>query len=273
MSGTDGRYSAPIPDSVGIQFDKGEWTDLTISALRQLWDLEYSSIRIGQYLGFTKNAIVGKVHRLELTPRVSPIIRDPSLTLSARIRRIEGATLPPLPSEPDRSWITEERKEILCNLWPSPTPTSRIIELLARAFGPALPTPHTISTYCNTQLHLRRPHRTTPAPPDPNAAPPAPRPKTQPRAIVTGGHGQQRRGQIWAALAHRAVTPYTPPVVPKYGRVIECRWPIGEPGKTGFRSCDVPSAPGRPYCEAHVKIAYVRVRDRREDVAQVGDLA
>lgn len=57
--------------------------------------------------------------------------------------------------------------------------------------------------------------------------------------------------------------PASAPSTPCYGRVIECCWPLGE--KPPFRSCDAPSDPGRPYCEDHAKIAYVRVRDRRED--------
>lgn len=46
-----------------------------------------------------------------------------------------------------------------------------------------------------------------------------------------------------------------------------CCWPIGEPGKPGFRMCDDRSEPGRSYCPEHAAIAYVRVRDRREDAA------
>lgn len=47
-----------------------------------------------------------------------------------------------------------------------------------------------------------------------------------------------------------------PPMPPKYGRVINCLWPIGHPGTKDYRSCDTPSEAGRPYCEAHVKVAY-----------------
>ena len=37
---------------------------------------------------------------------------------------------------------------------------------------------------------------------------------------------------------------------------------------TGQRDfCDDPSEPGKPYCSDHVKLAYVRVRDRRDDAA------
>jgi GcrA cell cycle regulator len=53
---------------------------------------------------------------------------------------------------------------------------------------------------------------------------------------------------------------------PKYGRVIECCWPLGEPGKAGFRFCCEPSEAGRPYCAEHCRIGYQKVRDRRDDM-------
>ena len=52
-----------------------------------------------------------------------------------------------------------------------------------------------------------------------------------------------------------------------YGRVVTCCWPIGEPGTRSFRFCDAKSVPGKPYCSDHAQLAYVRLRDRREDAA------
>lgn len=43
-----------------------------------------------------------------------------------------------------------------------------------------------------------------------------------------------------------------------------CCWPIGMPGTRGFRYCDEPSRPGKPYCDEHYRIAYVRRADLRE---------
>lgn len=48
------------------------------------------------------------------------------------------------------------------------------------------------------------------------------------------------------------------------GRVMECQWPIGEPGLPGFRFCCDASEPGRSYCGDHCKIAYINVRILRE---------
>jgi GcrA cell cycle regulator len=51
----------------------GEWTDATITRLRQLWAEGHSTAEIGRRLGVSKNAVVGKAHRLDLPARKSPI--------------------------------------------------------------------------------------------------------------------------------------------------------------------------------------------------------
>ena len=62
----------------------------------------------------------------------------------------------------------------------------------------------------------------------------------------------------------RAVT-VAPPVI--YKRVIECLFPLGEPGAPGYRSCGEKSQPGRPYCEDHCKAAFIKIHraPREED--------
>jgi GcrA cell cycle regulator len=42
---------------------------------------------------------------------------------------------------------------------------------------------------------------------------------------------------------------------------------VGEPGKPGFHFCDASAVAGKPYCAAHAQLAYVKIRDRREDAA------
>jgi GcrA cell cycle regulator len=51
------------------------WNDETISRLRALWDEGLSTAEIGRRLGTTKNAVVGKAHRLDLPQRPTPIRR------------------------------------------------------------------------------------------------------------------------------------------------------------------------------------------------------
>ena len=163
-----------------------EWSDEVVARLRALWADGHSTAEIGRRLGVSKNAVVGKAHRLDLPSRPSPIRRDGSGTPRSRTpRRVTGPTLPPLN----------------CTRMPLATPRA--------------------------SLSLDLPSS-------------SPQPQLAPRPLA----------------------------VPMYaGRVVPCSWPLGEPGTKTFRFCDDSSLPGKPYCEAHAAIAYVRVRDRRDEVA------
>jgi GcrA cell cycle regulator len=51
------------------------WNDDNVARLRDLWDQGLPTAQIGKLLGFTKNAVVGKAHRIGLERRPSPIRR------------------------------------------------------------------------------------------------------------------------------------------------------------------------------------------------------
>lgn len=53
------------------------WTHERIQLLTQLWDEGIPSAEIGRRMGLTKNAIIGKVHRIALSPRVIPVKPPP----------------------------------------------------------------------------------------------------------------------------------------------------------------------------------------------------
>jgi GcrA cell cycle regulator len=172
-----------------------EWNNEVIARLRALWDEGLSTADIGRRLGVTKNAVVGKAHRLDLPARPSPIRRGGGGSPRPRApRRISGPTLPPLS----------------CTRAPAPTPASE---------------PRQERPLAVERLEAR------------------------PLAVV------------------RAVPPPSSAAPRPYARVVPCCWPIGEPGTKGFRFCDEGSAPGKPYCAEHAQLAYVRVKDRREDAA------
>ena len=155
-----------------------DWTDDVITRLKTLWAEGHSTAEIGRRIGVSKNAVVGKVHRLLLEARPSPI------------RRGGGG-------EPPKA------------------------ETVRRVSGPTLPTMETAPP-------------PEPPPPAP-VAPPAPVLRTVSR--------------------------------PGSSRLVACCWPIGEPGTRSFRFCDAESLPSKPYCAPHAALAYVKVRDRREDAA------
>lgn len=158
-----------------------KWTGEMVERLRTLWP-DHSGSEIGRKMHISKNAAVGKAHRLFLPPKPSPLPPDS-------------------PTRPNY-----ERK---------PTQPKRTV-------GPTLP----------------------------SLAPPAP-------VVVV------------------PVLPAPPPVVapvPRYlQRIRECCWPIGEPGTPSFRFCEEPAVAGKPYCEEHKLLAYVRVRDSARGCRSVSE--
>ena len=52
---------------------KWDWTEVKVLRLRHLWATGLPTAEIGQRLGVSKNAVLGKAHRLGLAPRPSPL--------------------------------------------------------------------------------------------------------------------------------------------------------------------------------------------------------
>ncbi len=84
-----------------------DWTNDTIARLRALWDEGHATAEIGRRMGISKNAVVGKAHRLRLPARPSPIqTRVAGSERQARPPRLPkpapSSTLQPLPSAAGR---------------------------------------------------------------------------------------------------------------------------------------------------------------------------
>jgi hypothetical protein len=62
------------------------------------------------------------------------------------------------------------------------------------------------------------------------------------------------------------------PPRPRRGPVIECCWPIGDPGKRDFRCCDEPSEPGLSYCAKHHQRSRESSRGHAAPMAGTGAL-
>jgi len=72
------------------------WSADTDAVLRAEWAAGTTTLQIAILLGVTKNAVVGRVNRLRLTPRENPVHRaDP---LRTRLPRPPAATTPPVPA-------------------------------------------------------------------------------------------------------------------------------------------------------------------------------
>ena len=76
-----------------------DWDTDAIARLRVLWAEGHSTAEIGRRMGFTKNAIIGKAHRLALPARPSPIrARGTGRASGPRTVRANQPTLAPLRS-------------------------------------------------------------------------------------------------------------------------------------------------------------------------------
>jgi GcrA cell cycle regulator len=183
-----------------------DWTPEAIEALRGYWAEGHSTAEIGRRMGISKNAVVGKAHRLNLPPRPSPIRRE----------------------------ATAAQAEA-----PRPAPVAAPVAMQAAAPIPAPPPAQPVAASAAPAAAAR------PAPaPAPRAAapvaPPARKPLPVPNAVVRPFPRSSAR---------------------------TCCWPIGEPGTPDFRFCTGDAITGKPYCPEHAAVAYVKVRDRREDAA------
>jgi GcrA cell cycle regulator len=74
-----------------------EWTAETIERLKALWAEGHSTAEIGRRMGISKNAVVGKAHRLNLSARPSPIRREttaPATPRPAAVRAVRPMGAP-----------------------------------------------------------------------------------------------------------------------------------------------------------------------------------
>lgn len=70
------------------------WTTEKIKQLKKLWSKGKSTVEIGRELGISKNAVVGKVHRLELNARPSPIKKETvKKTVKKKAQKQENVSL------------------------------------------------------------------------------------------------------------------------------------------------------------------------------------
>ncbi len=196
-----------------------EWTEDIIARLRALWDEGHSTAEIGRRLGVTKNAVVGKAHRLALPPRPSPIRRDiGDAPRQVNPRRITGSTLPPLPA----CAASASKQEAPAPLAPVSEAASEPVSEAAQSVEAAQPVAAAVVVPAPTAVEL------------------APPPAAQRPILVPA---------------------------PRARAMSACCWPIGEPGTKSFRFCDSDALTNKPYCRAHAQLAYVKVRDRREEAA------
>ena len=206
------------------------WTDERIEKLTKMWESGATASQIADELGgVSRNAVIGKAHRLGLKARPSPV----------------KANEQPVRSEPAKPVKAKApaHKPATTRASDQPDPPDD---------SPAGP---------DSQPDEQ-------AAPPPVAEPSQMAPHTpQPRIVSVGPGGFLRQGPgdqqapIPPAPPRRLVPARPSPEIADKTSLLDlndriCRWPMGHPGEPDFHFCGEKVNPGFPYCVDHCGRAY-----------------
>ncbi|MBA4754430.1 MAG: GcrA cell cycle regulator [Sphingobium sp.] len=208
------------------------WTDERIDQLKGMWERGLTASQIAEELGgVSRNAVIGKAHRLGLQSRPSPVKANDA-----------PKKAPAPPRKPASPAPTVEAEAA-----PRPVAPAPVAEAPApvRAFTPAA-----------------APAAPAPAPVAEDAAA-----KPQPRIVSVGPGGFLRQGPgdqqapIPPAPPRRLVPAKPSAEIAGKTSLLDlteriCKWPMGHPGEPDFHFCGEPVNPGFPYCVEHCGRAY-----------------
>ncbi len=211
------------------------WTDERVELLKKMWNEGHSASQIAKELGgVTRNAVIGKVHRLGLSNRAGPEAEAKPDVQTGPAMEAETTTTP----QTDETPVEPEAQE----------PVSPVVDLAkakaereaaARASAPVEPP-------VEVEPPAYQPRAIIPAgqplPPQPSAN------EVDPEALATVREVEKTARK----LSLLELTERT------------CKWPIGDPATEEFWFCGLPVKPGKPYCEAHVSVAFQPMSSRRD---------
>jgi GcrA cell cycle regulator len=207
------------------------WTDERIETLRKMWDSGLTATQIAEELGgVSRNAVIGKAHRLGLASRPSPV--KPNAP-EAKAAAPAAATPVPAPAP---------RPE------PAPAPKPAPVAAAPRAVEPdadepAAPTPRPDAPV----LRSVGPGGFVRQNPGEQSPPITPAP---PRRLVPAKPSKEIEGKTSLLDLNDRI----------------CKWPLGHPGEPDFHFCGTKVNPGFPYCVdqcGHAYQAQLPRRDRR----------
>ena len=218
------------------------WTDERIERLKSLWTKGMTASHIADELGgVSRNAVIGKAHRLGLQSRPSPVKpNEPEPKPRAKAKD------KPQPAPFDTKAPAAEAPPRAAPPKPSPKPA---------------PAPAPIENEDDAS--------------DDSDAPDAPAKAPEPlvRSIGPGGFVRQgpsdQQAPIPPAPPRRLVPAKPSPDVAEKTGLLDlnekiCKWPIGHPGEPDFHFCGNPANPGFPYCVQHCGVAYQAQLPRRD---------
>jgi GcrA cell cycle regulator len=203
------------------------WTDERVETLKKMWAEGQSASQIAKELGgVTRNAVIGKVHRLGLSNRATTTPgKEEAEAETPAAAAVPRAEAPPRPVETPRA---AEPKPAA----PAPRPSAPVNATVAQVINNVTPLPLRKSIVPAGQ----------PLPPQPSAN------EISPEALASVREVEKHAKKIsLMELTERT-----------------CKWPIGDPATEEFWFCGLPSAAGKPYCDAHVGVAFQPMSARRD---------
>jgi len=213
------------------------WTDERIATLRKMWEGGSTASEIATALGgVSRNAVIGKAHRLGLKARPSPVKAN---------EKKKAATPAKKPVTASSQLLAEPRADTAERSAPS--------ELAERpAPRPAAP-----------RSEAAPDNAVSAAPSSSVPVPQADLPKivsVGPGGFLRQGPGDQQ-APIPPAPPRRLVPAKPSPEITGKTSLLDlsekvCRWPMGHPGEPDFHFCGDQVNPGFPYCVQHCGRAY-----------------
>jgi GcrA cell cycle regulator len=209
------------------------WTDERIETLRKMWEAGQTASQIAEELGgVSRNAVIGKAHRLGLQSRPSPV--KPNEQPEAKAAAPEPRPAPPPPPRaPERAPA------------PAPVVAAPVVEADeddededAPAVAAPVAAPQPILRSVGPGGFLRQA-------PGEQQAPITPAP---PRRLVPAKPTADMAGKTTLLDLNDKI----------------CKWPLGHPGEPDFHFCGDKVNPGFPYCVAHCGHAYQAQLPRRD---------
>jgi GcrA cell cycle regulator len=191
------------------------WTDERVETLKKMWGEGQSASQIAKELGgVTRNAVIGKVHRLGLSNRAGSGGSTATKATPKEKPAVAAAKPAPKPATKAKPASTPPKEE------PELDENGIPISAARRAIIPA----------------------GQPLPPQPSAN------EISPEALAKVSEVEKTAKKITLM----ELTEKT------------CKWPVGDPATEDFWFCGLAVQQGKPYCEAHVGVAFQPMSSRRD---------
>lgn len=199
------------------------WTDQRIDQLKALWEKGLTASQIAEELGgVSRNAVIGKAHRLGLKSRPSPVKANDTDKKAAPKKAAAAAPVKAAaPAAPARARAAAPVAEPVA---PVPADDDAVDAPVQRASA----MPRVVSIGPGGFMRQGPGDQQAPIPPAP------------PRRLVPAKPSPEMADKTSLLDLNERI----------------CRWPLGHPGEADFHFCGEAVNPGFPYCVEHCGRAY-----------------